>query len=450
MLGAFFLLLAIYFYFSPQRYISVFLLFVLATACFQLPPLRYMIIPAMGISKTYDWVLLFTGVVALLRPQVFLNLPAWKSFKILTLYGAVLIALLFYSIYIQNVEVSVSIRVFRSLIYFITLFLFIPLTQVEIQKIFKLIIVVTSIVSLVYCLQLVLHKTLLNNVTSDYTVDGNELNDIVNRYYNLPVFIYPVIFFLFFQKKIFSIRYRPVLLLFNCAAILLSQHRNLLLAVIVCFFLHLLLTYSFKVRNLVFYSIVSIGLVIVADYAWGSRFLKGFQDISESSLDVYHTNFYEIKLNELTTTEFRQLLLLERLDFILKDNMSSIFGIGLLTDDSRKAANLNFNIGMSDGYGNVTQVASSDIVWSVLLLQLGLAGIFAFILFHLSLLKKFFSKRTEPFMQVGVLYIVCLLITSFYSNTIVLPYVTMLLMLFAAYYYNLSKRTFINNTDGDN
>jgi hypothetical protein len=446
MLGLLFFLLAIYFYFSPQRYISVLLLFALVTAGFQLVPLSLMVLPSIGITKSYDWVLLFTGAVILLKPKLFIDTRVWASFKMVLLYGTVLIFLLLYSIYIREVEVSVSIRVFRGLIYFVTLFLFIPLTQTEFQKIFKLIIIFSSLAAVIYCMQLVLHRTLLNKVATDQV--GLDDGETINRYYNLPVFIYPVIFFLFFKRNIFSVPYRYVFLFFSCAAVLLSQHRNLLFAIVVCYFLYLLLNQGFKIRNLVFYAIISIGLVLGVNFIWEDRFSQGLEDISQTSFDMSQMRFNEVTLSELSTTEFRQLLLFERLNYILKDNESSLFGIGLITDDSYKAAKLNFNVGLTDGYGNVTQVASGDIVWSVLFLQLGIAGTLAFILFHLSLLVKFFSKRRDSYMQVGCLYVICLVFTSFYSNTIELPYVTTLLMLFAAYYFNLSKNSFTSSTYG--
>jgi hypothetical protein len=396
-----------------------------------------MVLSKTGITKTYDWVLLFTAAIALLKPHIFLEAALWHNFKALWLYGFLLTVLLFYSICIQEVEVSVSIRVFRSLIYFVTLFLFVPLSLPELEKVFKLIIYVTSIAAIVYCLQLVVHKELLNRVTSDDV--GINDNGVFERYYNLPVFIYPVVFFLFFRKNVFSLPSRIVLLFFNCLAILFSQHRNLVLSILVCYLLLLFLTNRLKLLNALFYAIIGIGVILVTDYVWGNRFSKGMEDLSQASLNIVSTNFYEVKVTELSTTEFRQLLLAERLNYILKDPARSLLGVGLITDDSRKALTLNFNVGMTDEYGNVTQVASGDIAWSVLLLQMGIAGSLMFLFFHVSLLRKFFLQRKDSYMQVGILYIICLILTSLYSNMIMLPYVTTLIMLFCAYYHNLEN-----------
>ena len=435
MLGAFIFLLCILLYLSPYRYIAVFLIFVLVTASFQLIPLKYMVLPAAGIKKTYDWVLLFQLFILLILPHYFLNKDVWKKFSIFLWYGIVLLALLFYSILIQEVEMTVSIRVLRSLVFFTTVFLFINLSIRDLEKVFRLIIILTSFASFIYCLQTIVGSTLLNNVSSG-DIGFNE--EVISRYYNLPVYVYPVIFFLLFSKNLFSIQFKSILLLVNSLAITLSQHRNLLIAVLICYFIYLLVNRVFSLRRLVFYSIIAIGILAGVNAALNQRFSQGFEEVSNTTIDMASPDFYNIKLNELTTTEFRQLLLIERIQYVSKDKMKTLFGLGFITDDSRKAKSLDFNIGMSDGYGNVAQVSSSDIAWSTLLLQLGFVGVFIFIVLHLSLLFKFYSERHNVYMQAGFLYIICLLLTSFYSNAIVLPFVTTLLMLFAAYYYNLT------------
>ncbi|ANE49623.1 hypothetical protein [Flavisolibacter tropicus] len=447
MIGAILFIVSFALFSGPNRFISIVLLFALLTGGFQLVPLNYMVISSIGVTKCYDWVLLFVGAMLLLQPQVFLNTLVWKSFKMMSIYGVILIILLVYSIFVQNVEPAVSVRVFRNLLYFLPIVLFVQLPQEEIAKVFKILIFITAFVSLVYCLQQVFHKTLLNGITSDFMgVSGEK-----DRYYNLPVYVYPVIFFLFFKDNFLQIRFRYILLLMCCSAVLLSQHRNLLLAIVVCYFLHFLFSNRVSIIAILGFSILSAGFLYFADSLWNNRFSKGLEDISQTSFAITPAAFYEIDLTNITTTEFRQYLFQERLNYILKENGKTLLGAGLITDDSRKAASLNFNIGMDDGYGNVSQVASSDIAWSSMILQMGVAGTLVFILFHISFLKDFFKEREDGIMQVGALYIIALFITSFFSNTISLPYTTSLLVLFGAYYYQLylNKRakSYLNDQD---
>ena len=71
MIGLCCLLPAIYYYLSGKTWLAVFLLFFLMTAGFQMLPLHWMVMPSLGITKSYDWILLFTGAILLLKPQIF-------------------------------------------------------------------------------------------------------------------------------------------------------------------------------------------------------------------------------------------------------------------------------------------------------------------------------------------------------------------------------------------
>lgn len=436
MLGLCCLLLALWFYLGSRRYLSVFLLFFLATTGFQMVPVNLMILPKLGISKAYDWVLLFTAIIFFLQPKILLVSPVWKHFKMLIVYGLVLVVLFCYSVFILDIELAVSVRVFRNFIIFIVLFLFIPLLLTDYQKIFRLIIYATSIASVLYCMQLVLETGLLNRITSDLnTTEGNE---VITRYYNVPVFVYPVIFFLFYSKHVFFIKYRTLLLCINMLAVLCTQHRNLVVAVALCYFLFLVMNNRIKIQYAVIYLLFGVGLFVGADSLMDQRFSKGLENISQLSLNTSDIKFRNVALSDLTTTEFRKLIFVERLDYLLKDETRSVLGIGLITDDSQEARSLKFYIGSPDDEGNISQISNIDIVWASMLLQLGLSGTLIFVLVYTSLFKRFYAQRTDGYMQVGMLYLVSLFITSFYGSMIAMPYVTCLIMLFAAYCHRLS------------
>jgi hypothetical protein len=116
-----------------------------------------------------------------------------------------------------------------------------------------------------------------------------------------------------------------------------------------------------------------------------------------------------------------------------------LFGVGLLTEDSRLTSLLRFNIGLPDEANGVTQVDTGDIIWSVLILQFGIAGILFFIIYYVSFAIKFLAYKNNPIAQIGVLLIVFLFITSFYGTSILQPYTTCMIMLFAAYLYVLKE-----------
>ena len=436
MIGLCCLLPAIYLYLSGRAWLAVVLLFFLMTTGFQLIPVQWMVMPSMGVTKSYDWALLFTGAIIFMKPRIFAWFFVWKRFRILAVYCLFLLVLLIYSIFIKEIEVSVAVRVFRNFAFFITLLLFLPLQLADFEKIWRLVIYATSIASLLYCLQLPLHTGLLNKVISDLDVDSAE--GTISRYYNVPVLVFPVLFFLFFPKYTFPIRFRNIQLAINLLAMLLTQHRNLLIAALICFFVYLIMTNRVRLGRAVIYCIFSIGVVIAVDEITSKRLSKGLDDLENPSLNRQVVEFHTVALSDLSTTEFRKLLFMERLRFVLKDETRSVFGIGLITDDSKKARTLRFYIGIPDEDGNISQVANVDIVWAGMLLQLGIAGSLLFIFLHFFLVKAFFSQKSDPYMQTGILYIISLFITSLYGSAISMPYTMSMTMLFAAYYFRIT------------
>jgi hypothetical protein len=430
------LLPAIYCYLKGRAWLALFLLFFLATAGFQIVPVQWMVMPSLGITKSYDWVLLFTGAIVLIWPRVFAAFFVWKHFRVLAVYCLFLVVLLLYSIFVKEIELSVVTRVFRNFIFFISLFLFLPLRIVDFEKIWKLVVYATSIASVLYCLQPLFHTGLLNKVISD--LDPELEGGVGLRYYNVPVFICPVLFFLFFPKHTFHIRFRNILLGINVLAVLFTQHRNLIIAVLLCYFLYLIINNKVRLGNAIIYCILSIGILIGVDDFTGKRLSKGAEDIRKIALSRQVVQFQDIALSDLSTTEFRKLVFMERLRFVWKDETRAVFGIGLMTDDSKKARSLRFYIGAPDDDGNISQVANIDIVWAGMLLQLGIVGSLIFIILHLFLIRVFFTQKQDQYMQIGIFYIVSLFISSFYGSIIAMPYTMCMTMLFAAYYFRIT------------
>lgn len=444
MIGLALFLVAGYLYLNREkRFISVFLLFVIVSAGFQLIPVDWIILPGVGITKPYDWVLICCGMMFLFFPNLFVQHPLWRSYKNLKYFGIVLLLLLFYSIYFRGVEVSISVRVFRNFIFFLPAFLFVNLRHKDFLKLFRLVIYATTAAAFAYCLQTVTGKVLLNTVGGDAVIINQESE--LARFYNLPVFIYPVIFFFFFGKQMLSLRFYKLLMGINILAILLSQHRNLMFAIFCCYILHLFLSKKIKIASLLAYAVVATLVFGTVDNLLGNRFSAGAKDLSQASLSTSQATMNSLDMSDLSTTEFRYYLVVERLEYVLLSPSTTLFGIGFLTEDSRLTQDLKFNIGLPDDANNVSQVDTGDIIWSVMLLQFGLLGIACFVLYYFYFLAKFYPFRYDPISQIGILYIAILLITSFYGTSILKPYTTCMVVLFAAYTYVLKRDTIISD-----
>ena len=446
MLGLVILLLALYFYFTKaKKHLALFFVFALLTAGFQFIPVHLMILPGFGIGKSYDWMLIFLVIILCVKPSVFFEAALWKEFKHVKLFFLVLVGLLFYSIYIQNVELSISVRVFRNFIFILSVFLFCSLERVEISKVFGLIIYFTSFGALLYCLQNFLHISLLNTVLDDYqpaTIDM-QVNSGIARYYNLPVYVVPVLFFLLFDDRLVRGKMKWVCISANALAIVFSQHRNLFLSILVCLIIYYVIRHRVSLVKLVVVSILSIFLLVGIDSVLGNRFSEGFTDIkSVLSNGLNENDLMAANMADMSTSEFRFYLFYERWNYVSKDILHSLFGIGLITEDSRVARTLSFNVGgATDETGTISQVDTSDIAWAPLIIYFGVAGSIIFLSVYFNLMVRFYKYRDDKTMIVGFLFLISLFFTSFYSILLISQFTISLLMLFAAYQYKLKSGT---------
>jgi hypothetical protein len=266
----------------------------------------------------------------------------------------------------------------------------------------------------------------------------------LTRFFNYPVFLFPVIFFFFFAKEEFKIRFHYIIGLVLFACILLTQFRNFLIAVLVCLVVNLYLQGKLKIGALVIYGFVGLSAFLLVDNALDNRFSKGFTDLSKGSFSTKKSAVYSITamdLHRLSTSEFRWYHFMERAHYVVRYPSKLLFGIGLANEDSKITKKLTFIVGTTNEIDNtnVPQIDTGDITWSLLLLQIGLVGIFFFLIAHLSLVANFYAHKEDPLMKIGLLFIISLFISSLYMVDIVQPYNICLLMLFAGYAYHLQQ-----------
>jgi hypothetical protein len=397
-----------------------------------------MTLPEAGLTKSYDWLIPFLIFVLLVEPSAFFNRKLWKAFRYINLFFVLLVVLIFYSVYVQKVELSVSLRVFRNYSFVILIYIFCRLNRAYIEKVLRLIVYFTGVASVVYCLQLVVGTSLLNNLLDDYSTIDIQINNGLARYYNIPVLVTPVFFFLLADKTIVAPKLRLVLGFAALAAIILSQHRNLLLAIIACSLVYYIIQHKvgiFKVAMVLgIASLVLTGVNSITD----NRFSEGFGDL-ENMLNngITRNDIVMADMNLLSTSEFRFYHFYERVSYVLEQPVRSVLGIGLLSEDSYVVKDLHFNIGLPNDMNDVTQVDTGDIVWSLLVMHLGILGTILFIVMYGNILSRFYRSRADPKMMTGFLFVLNLLFISFYGMVIIIPPVTCMVMLFVVYQYKL-------------
>jgi hypothetical protein len=441
MIGLVIFFAAVHFYFNPaKRYLSVLLLFSLVTALFQIMPLKLMLIP--GVSKPYDWVFLFCAFVMLFKPDHFLNLQVWKRHAVILSFFFYLAVLFFYSVDYRGVELSITLRVARNFMFFIILFVFIPLELDDYKKIFRVIVYATAFASILYSIQPFIGTSVLNFLVTE---DGKFITESgILRYYNYPVYLFPVIFFFFYKENFLNLKYPKVLAFIVFMAILITQFRNMIAGMIGAYLLFLYLNKRLTIGTIVISCVAAIGVFFIADSALDGRFSKGIADLSKGKFSTSRSAVNSIDQDELrmmSTSEFRWYYTVERIYYLLEDKTRFYLGIGMANEDSQITNKLSFVVGPPKGedYTNlhVNQIDTGDIAWTLLMLQLGFIGTLLFVFVYLDILKKFFAFKSDSIMQIGIQYILYLFIASFYITDLLASYDICLLMLFVSYAYKL-------------
>jgi hypothetical protein len=144
---------------------------------------------------------------------------------------------------------------------------------------------------------------------------------------------------------------------------------------------------------------------------------------------------------EGATFTFRIMHLLERAYYASGEMITSLFGLGFMSEGSDYTMNnFNFFIGLdNEETGFVNQVDTSDIAWSIFVIRFGLIGTVLYLIYYFSLIK-FFNKRYDIGCAKAVFSTLCMIfITTFTSITIVsMEFIA--LMLFVYVLIRVDKR----------
>ena len=166
------------------------------------------------------------------------------------------------------------------------------------------------------------------------------------------------------------------------------MHRSVIIAVVA-----VLLVYAFFKKGRSIY-ITGIGILIVI----GSFIDKVNERMSEAYMDILATFNSNLNLNMIDAQDnnviYRVAHFLERYNYISDHYMGWLFGIGLISDNSPLASRLPFKTGLtSEITGQVVQVDTGDLSYSLLILTLGVVGtilyLFVFIRFLIYFFKNF-------------------------------------------------------------
>jgi hypothetical protein len=173
--------------------------------------------------------------------------------------------------------------------------------------------------------------------------------------------------------------------------------------------------------------------------------------INEAILDVTKTFSGSLANADYTenTSSFRIMHFMERFTYIMKLPHGWLIGLGLLHEDTPQAANLSFEVGnFSKHVGRISQTETSDLLYSLLLTQLGIVGMILYLVVLFQFARFLYQRmRTTPYCLVGFLWLVQALLTSISGvESALIPFRT-LIMLFLVVVLKSSIRPLVRPTE---
>lgn len=341
-----------------------------------------------------------------------------KIYKVVTLIGLYITLEFVRTIVLKEELFSFALANYRTYIPLFSFWIVQELKKQEISHLFKQIFVITVASTVLFDLQPLLGMKILQHANV-----GQGANDIgVARYRNIPYLAY--FFMLLATIRLDFSRWKSVVLvLLFLIAILLTQHRAVMMAYAFCVGLHLLITK--KGGKIVQYGIIGLVFSLFAGEAIMNRFEddKGDRSTIEDIKTVinmdYESAVNDEFANENGTFSFRVLLLIERVDNMINNPQYAVFGIGTRHEDSPKTQQqFDFVLGSNRAStGTFDQISSGDLAWVNPLMRFGFLGIA--LLLYLSWIIITFLYRNRNVSNVTMtafLFYLFLMLTSFKND----------------------------------
>jgi len=354
----------------------------------------------------------------------------------LILFFSFLVVAIVYSKYSVSLGWKDIFLACRYLLFLPIYFLFRNISKSQLELLLKCLFNVTVFISFLYLLQILFDEFILVGHTR---ATAQFLGITFPRYYNHPSMLYFFVFLSIYKNPhqgFFKYLTSTVLI----CALLGAFHRNHTSFFFISIIIGIVISMP-KIRR------IQIGTISLSLLLLGSSFLvyklkdsRTFKDlnviISGDVIDIAETGF---DFDDESTFTFRIAHLLERNQYLLENPQSMLLGAGLIPGNSDQIENLfDFKIGLiSELTGEVDQVQTSDISYSVLILQLGYLGTFLYLLLLIYLAVFFYKHKNNKYALFSFLYLIFSFGTSFFSANLLHP-ITYIMPLIT---YNIVKKT---------
>ena len=364
--------------------------------------------------KYTDFAVVYLLVVA------FLNLtkgnhaffkPHIKIYTIVTVIGLYITIEFIRTIALKEEIFSFALANYRTYIPFFSFWLVQELKKREVVHLFKEIASITIVSTVLFDLQPLLDIKIFQHANIDET-----------RLRNIPYLAY--FFMLLATVRMNFNRWKSVaLVLVFLIAVVLTQHRAVMMAYVFCVGLHLLMTK--KRGRFLQYGLIGLVFSLFAGEAIMTRFEKEGVNNSTTLDDIkavvnmdYQSAAYNEFENENGTLSFRVLLLMERVDYMLNHPHNAVFGLGTRHEDSPKTQHqFDFFLGTDNHRGGIGQISSGDLAWVNPLMRFGFFGIALFFYLSWTIVKFLYERRRDSDLAMSAyLFYLFLFIISFKND----------------------------------
>ena len=365
--------------------------------------------------KYTDFAVVYLLVVA------FLNLtkgnhaffkPQTKTYKVVTFIGLYITIEFIRTIVLKEEIFSFALANYRTYIPFFSFWLVQELKKQEVTHLLKQIATITIVSTVLFDLQPLLDIKILQHASVSET-----------RYRNIPYLAY--FFMLLATVRLDFKRMKTIaLVLLFLIAMVLTQHRAVMMAYVFCVGLHLLMTK--KRGRFLQYGMIGLLFFLFAGEAIMTRFEKEGVNNSTTLDDIkavvnmdYQSAASNEFENENGTLSFRVLLLMERVDYMLKNPRYIVFGLGTRHEDSPKTKQqFDFTLGtINHRTFEIGQISSGDLAWVNPLIRFGFFGLSLFLYLSWVIIRFLYQRREYSDMAMSAfLFYLFLFIISFKND----------------------------------
>lgn len=348
----------------------------------------------------------------------------YKYIKPINLFLFFIIISVIADIAFNNTPIGNVFRTTRQWFFLLVLFPLSTLSTKEVEKFLKIIFILTTFQAVVYILQVIFNYPIYfgteeTRILTKYKSEGE-------RFRNVPPFL-----ILFLSSIIVNNEFRKRFISFILlnTVVILSATRSLLIGIYMPFFVNMILL-SKKIKYKFSYIIIIVVLIFSVQLSttFSERFNGGIDEISllfNKGIGNFETSGnFSFRINHF----------LERYNYIVQNPYNIVFGLGFVTEsDFSKTL---FSVGLSHDDGQVIQLDSGDISWSVFILRYGIVGTVLFLVSYFILMKYFFLNRNKYYNNLAFYYMFVAIFLSFTSNILA----SAGFWFFPFLFYNLSER----------